>query len=73
MAIIQPTYVKDYMSYRYPDAIENNGLSDYNFFYTPINKVFWFKKPSGNLTEVTIDFLKIDNLIEVNNNGQMTN
>lgn len=72
MAIILPKYAPDYIPYRYPDKIEGNGLSDYNFFYTPVNKSFWFKNPNGKLTEVTIDFLKIDNLIVVNNNGQMT-
>ena len=69
MAIIQPTYVKDYMSYRYPDAIENNGLSDYNFFYTPISKVFLFKESKSKLTEVKIDLLLLNNLVEVNPEG----
>lgn len=69
MAIIQPTYIKDYVDYRYPNAIENNGLSEYNFLYSPISKVFLFKETKGKLTEVTIDLPTIDNLIEVNIQG----
>ncbi|MFN7656227.1 MAG: hypothetical protein ACK5OW_00390 [bacterium] len=72
MAIILPTYSQDYLPYRYADRIENNGLSEYNFFYSPVSKVFWFKNPKGTLTQVTIDLPTIDNLIEVNNNGQRT-
>lgn len=69
MAIILPTYIKDYTPYRYPDEIENTGISDYNFLYTPISKVFLFKDTTGKLTEVTIDFPVIDNLLKVNKQG----
>ena len=66
MAIINPTYNENFVKYRFADKIELNGLSNYNFFYSPISKEFLLKESKGKLTKVTIDLPMIDNLIKVN-------
>ena len=71
MAILEPQYVPNYVAYRYPNAFEFNGLSDYNFLYTPVSKPFLFKSENDKVAQqITIDLLVLDNLIEVNDNGQ---
>ena len=68
MASIQPNTNPNKLSYRYPNLIENNGVSAFDFFYSATNKTFLFKGLGTPLTNVTIDFLKVDNMFVTNNN-----
>lgn len=66
MASIQPKYDSNKLSYRFPNLIENNGISNFDFFYSATNKAFLFKDKNSSLTNVTIDFIKVDNMFVAN-------
>jgi hypothetical protein len=63
---IQPKYDTNNLPYRFPNLIENNGISKFDFFYSTTNKTFLFKDKNSSLTNVTIDFIKVDNMFVTN-------
>lgn len=68
LTINQPKYGQNFLPYRYPNLIEANGISNYDFFYSALNKTFYFKSDKNTpLTTVAIDFLSRDNAFIVNN------
>lgn len=62
MAKIIPIYSPENYGHRIPDQITNPNISKADYFFTPTAKNFYFKNKSGEVTQIKIDFLKVDNL-----------
>lgn len=72
MTVIVPNY-KTPLNYRIPDNCVNPDNSDYDFFYTTLNKSFLFKKMGDkSVTTLTIDNLGLDNLYLTPPNHKLT-
>ena len=62
MAKIIPIYGPEYFGHRIPDEVTSKIISKADYFITPVAKSFYFKNKSGEVTQVKIDFLSLDNL-----------
>lgn len=69
MAVILPQIAQDNLGYRIPDNSYSYTppANTNDYFLTPTQKNFLYKAQGGNLTQVNIDFLSLDNLFKVNN------